>query len=225
MSLSSYWLRFIIPTGLLLVAMIGVVLGYTWWMVGRRWTIPSFEDEIVYGAVAMSVLGIWQLVCFIPGIIALAKRLHDLGRKRLGGCSRCRAAGWGDDRFRRSADRNADSNPEGLICGLKIAMVLLLELGTGVGLLFLICSVVPGSKNENRFGQADHEGQTLAKLWGSFRAFGEIVSSAKTVFLVTSPYFALRLAISFLLELIGLSLVWADTRSVIYGPDRFIVPS
>ena len=34
-------------------------------------------------------------------------------------------------------------------------------------------------------------------------------SATGLVFLATSPYFALRLAVSFLLELIGLSLVWA----------------
>ena len=28
----------------------------------------------------MSVFSFWQLFIFIPGIIALAKRLHDLGR-------------------------------------------------------------------------------------------------------------------------------------------------
>ncbi|MBR20043.1 MAG: hypothetical protein CMA64_07870 [Euryarchaeota archaeon] len=84
-----------------------------------------------------------------------------------------------------------------------------------VGLLFLVCAVVPGSKNENRFGPANHEGQSLAKLWGSFRAFNDSFQRNDLVFLVTFPYFALRLAISFLLELIGLSLVWL-IRSVAF---------
>ena len=70
-----------------------------------------------------------------------------------------------------------------------------------VGTALMLIGENSRSKNENRFGQADHEGQTLAKLWGSFRAFGESHQRNRRVFLATSPYFALRLAVSFLLEL------------------------
>ena len=59
----------------------------------------------------------------------------------------------------------------------------------------------------------------MAKLWGAFRSYGESHQRNRRVFLATSPYFALRLAVSFPLELIGLSLVWA-IRGVVYGPDR-----
>ena len=48
----------------------------------------------------------------------------------------------------------------------------------------------------------------MAKLWGSFRAFGESRQRNERVFWIAIPYFVLRLAISFLLEMIGLSLVW-----------------
>ena len=208
MSLGTFWLRFIIPTGLLLVAMIGVVLGYTWWMVSAV-DDPSFEDEVVYGAVAMSVLGIWQFICYVPVLIALAKRLHDLGQ----------AAWWlltvlfpvGAMVYVVIATATLSDPRDGVE---SLAMVALLSW-IPVGLLFLVCAVVPGSKNENRFGPANHEGQSLAMLWGSFRAFNDSFQRKDLVFLVTFPYFALRLAISFLLELIGLSLVWL-IRSVAF---------
>ena len=86
--------------------------------------------------------------------------------------------------------------------------ILFLVSWAPAGVLTLLCLVIPGSKNENRFGQANDEGQTLAKLWGSFRAFNDSFQRNDIVFLVTSPYFVLRLAISFLLELMGLYLVW-----------------
>ena len=208
MSLGTFWLRFIIPTGVLLVAMIGVVLGYTWWMVSAL-DDPSFEDEVVYGAVAMSVLGIWQLICYVPVLIALAKRLHDLGQ----------AAWWlltvlfpvGAMVYVVIATATLSDPRDGVE---SLGMVALLSW-IPVGLLFLVCAVVPGPKNENRFGPANHEGQSLAKLWGSFRAFNDSFQRNDLVFLVTFPYFALRLAISFLLELIGLSLVWL-IRSVAF---------
>ena len=59
----------------------------------------------------------------------------------------------------------------------------------------------------------------MAKLWGSFRAFDESRKRSGQTFLFTAPYFALRLAISFLLEVIGLSLVW--TIRVLTGAALF----
>ena len=68
----------------------------------------------------------------------------------------------------------------------------------------------------------------LANIWGSFRAFEKSYSGMRpfisahsayatreSIWISTSLYFALRLAISFLLELIGLSLVWLF-RAVAY---------
>ena len=211
MNLSSYWLRFLFPAAALLGAMLVVVLSYTWWMVGAM-DDPKFEEEIVYGAVAMSVFSFWQLVCFIPGIIALAKRLHDLGRTAWWLLAAAAPPVVAMIAFVVAMiEMGDDSNPASfaLFALFEGSGLLMLVSWVPAWLLTLICSVVPGSKNENRFGQADHEGQTLAKLWGSFRAFGESHQRNRTVFLATSPYFALRLAVSFLLELIGLSLVWA----------------
>ncbi len=214
MSLGTIWLRFIVPIGVLLVAMIGVVLGYTWWMVSAV-DDPSFEDEVVFGAVAMSVFSFWALVCFIPALITLAKRLHDLGW----------AAWWllavtalpvlaMIIFVLATMDLSKEFNL-GTYAASGTSGILFLVSWAPAVVLSLLCLVIPGSKNENRFGQANDEGQTLAKLWGSFRAFNDSFQRNDIVFLVTSPYFVLRLAISFLLELMGLSLVWV-IRSVAF---------
>jgi HAE1 family hydrophobic/amphiphilic exporter-1 len=65
-----------------------------------------------------------------------------------------------------------------------------------------------GGTDDNRFGPSADGNLRLAKLWGSFRAFDESRRRSGRLFLLTAPYFALRLAISLLLELIGLTLVW-----------------
>ena len=75
-------------------------------------------------------------------------------------------------------------------------------------------------------GEVDE--QKIASIWGSFRAFEEsyigmrpfisahsAYATRESIWISTSLYFALRLAISFLLELIGLSLVWLF-RAVAY---------
>ena len=78
---------------------------------------------------------------------------------------------------------------------------------------------LPGGAGENRFGPSAQNNPRLAKLWGSFRAFDESRKRSGQTFLFTAPYFALRLAISFLLEVIGLSLVW--TIRVLAGAALF----
>ena len=78
---------------------------------------------------------------------------------------------------------------------------------------------LPGGAGDNRFGPSAENNPRLAKLWGSFRAFDESRKRSGQTFLFTAPYFALRLAISFLLEVIGLSLVW--TIRVLAGAALF----
>ena len=78
---------------------------------------------------------------------------------------------------------------------------------------------LPGGAGDNRFGPSAENNPRLAKLWGSFRAFDESRKRSGQTFLFTAPYFALRLAISFLLEVIGLSLVW--TIRVLTGAALF----
>ena len=80
---------------------------------------------------------------------------------------------------------------------------------------------LPGNSGENRFGRCHPEDQRLAKLWGAFRAFDESRKRSGQTFLFTAPYFALRLAISFLLEVIGLSLVWS-IRMITLHPARHL---
>ena len=207
MSLSSYWLRFVLPAVVLLAVMEVVVLGYTWWMVSAV-DDPKFEEEIVYPAVAMSVFGVWQMVCMIPSLIALAKRLHDLGRTAWWLFAAAASPVVAMIVFVVAAVALGQNFNPGSFSLFGASGLLMLVSWAPAGLLTLLCSVVPGSKNENRFGQADHEGQTLAKLWGSFRVFGESRQRNERVFWIAIPYFVLRLAISFLLEMIGLSLVW-----------------
>ena len=207
MSLRSHWLRFVLPAAALLGAMLVVVLSYTWWMVGAM-DDPKFEEEIVYGAVAMSVFSFWQLVCFIPGIIALAKRLHDLGWTAWWLLAAAAPPVVAMIAFVVAAIALGENFKPETFALFGVSWLLVLVSWAPAGLLTLLCSVVPGSKSENRFGQADQEGQTLAKFWGSFRAFGESHQRNELVFWIAIPYFVLRLAISFLLEMIGLSLVW-----------------
>jgi hydrophobic/amphiphilic exporter-1 (mainly G- bacteria), HAE1 family len=54
----------------------------------------------------------------------------------------------------------------------------------------------------------DPRGETLAELWSSFSAFKESLEGNRMLWLVKLPYVVPRLALSFLLELVGLSLVW-----------------
>ena len=175
LSLSAFWLRFMLPAVVLLGAMIGLSEGYAAWMVSAV-DDPRFEKEINDTSVAYSVLRIWAWVCLVPLIIAWAKRLHDVGM----------SAWW---------------------------------LITIVVPIFV--SFVRGDSELNRYGESNTEDQKLTKLWGSFGAFVNSYKGIKIFFsryripelyyfawVFTSLYFVLRLAISFLLELIGLSLVW-----------------
>ena len=175
LSLSAFWLGFMLPAVVLLGAMIGLSEGYAAWMVSAV-DDPRFEKEINDTSVAYSVLRIWAWVCLVPLIIAWAKRLHDVGM----------SAWW---------------------------------LITIVVPIFV--SFVRGDSELNRYGESNTEDQKLTKLWGSFGAFVNSYKGIKIFFsryripelyyfawVFTSLYFVLRLAISFLLELIGLSLVW-----------------
>ncbi|HJN89459.1 MAG TPA: efflux RND transporter permease subunit [Verrucomicrobiota bacterium] len=79
---------------------------------------------------------------------------------------------------------------------------------------------LPGSVGDNRFGPSAENSPSLAKLWGSFRNYDESRKRIGRLFRYTAPYFALRLIISLLLELIGLSLVWSIrivTGIALYG--------
>ncbi|MEE2614940.1 MAG: efflux RND transporter permease subunit, partial [Verrucomicrobiota bacterium] len=213
LSLSAFWLRFILPAVVLLGAMIGLAEGYTAWMISAV-DDPRFEKEIVsYGLVALSSVSVWQFVCFVPFVIALAKRLHD---------------------FNQSAWWLATLTIPPLLVLVWFGLALIFPVISTViailifpftfiplGIVTLICLIIPGNKVENRYGLSNIEDQSLAKIWGSFKAFENSYKGIKTVFsryripelyrfawVFTSLYFALRLAISFLLELVGLSLVW-----------------
>ena len=145
-SLSTLWLRVILPLVILLVVMIGLVLGYSSWMVSAA-EDPRFEAEISYKDLAYTTFKFWLIVCTWPFLIALIKGFH--GRDDAG---------------------------------------------------------------DKGFGKSTHDDQSLAKLWGSFRAFNESVARNQGIFFfqwIATVYFALRLAISFMLELIGLSFLWS----------------
>ena len=162
-SLSTLWLRILLPMGVLLVLMVGMVLGYTYWMMQDVDDL-QIDENVAYGALAGTVFTVWVAAFAWPLFITLAKRLHDRGK----------SAWW------------------------LLAVFPLFES------LFL-----PGDPGDNRFGPSAPDSQRLAKLWGAFRAFDESRKRSGQTFLFTAPYFALRLAISFLLEVIGLSLVWS----------------
>ena len=145
-SLSTLWLRVILPLVILLVVMIGLVLGYSSWMVSAA-EDPRFEEEISYKDLAYTTLKVWLIVCAWPFLIALIKGLYNRD----------------DAGDKRSEERT-------------------------------------------------HDDQSLAKLWGSFRAFNESIARNQGIFFfqwIATVYFALRLAISFMLELIGLSFLWS----------------
>ena len=162
-SLSTLWLRILLPMGVLLVLMVGMVLGYTYWMMQDVDDL-QIDENVAYGALAGTVFTVWVAAFAWPLFITLAKRLHDRGK----------SAWW------------------------LLAVFPLFES------LFL-----PGDPGDNRFGPSAPDSQRLAKLWGAFRAFDESRKRSGQTFLFTAPYFALRLTISFLLEVIGLSLVWS----------------
>lgn len=125
-------LRVLLPMGVLLAVMIGVVHGYTYWM-ATSVKIPGPPTKIEYAAIALKVLKFGSLACLVPGLAALLKvRLHP----------------------------------------------------------------------------PDPKGETLAGLWSSISAFEQSLKGDRTLWLVKLPYLAPRLALSFLWELVGLTLVW-----------------
>ena len=207
-SLAALWRGILLPMGALLTLMVGAKLGYTYWSM-QDVDDPNILEKISYGAAAMAVVGVWMNVCAWPMFVALAKRLHDLGQ-----------SAWWLLAFL----------PILLpVFALKIIPELLLALGVSVLLLPICCIpaailtilllVIPGGAGDNRYGPSAENNPRLAKLWGSFRAFDESRKRSGQTFLFTAPYFALRLAISFLLEVIGLSLVW--TIRVLTGAALF----
>ena len=207
-SLAALWRGILLPMGALLTLMVGAKLGYTYWSM-QDVDDPDILEKIFYGASAMAVVGVWMNVCAWPMFVALAKRLHDLGQ-----------SAWWLLAFL----------PILLpVFALKIIPELLLALAVSVLLLPICCIpgailtilllVIPGGAGDNRFGPSAENNPRLAKLWGSFRAFDESRKRSGQTFLFTAPYFALRLAISFLLEVIGLSLVW--TIRVLTGAALF----
>ena len=116
-----------------------------------------------------------------------------------------------------------------LVCLIPLIIAWAKRLhDVGMSAWWLITIVVPlfvsfirGDSASNRYGEYSSNERMFAKLWGAFSAFEksfsgmglfiskQITFSFKEILWVpASLYFALRLAISFLLELIGLSLVW-----------------
>ncbi|MDP7048070.1 MAG: efflux RND transporter permease subunit [Verrucomicrobiota bacterium] len=201
-SLSTLWLRIILPIVILLVVMIGLVLGYSWWMVSIS-DDPRFEEEIVYGALALTTLTVCSVAAFVcPLLASLAKRLHDLGQP----------AWWLLAFLPILLPVFALMIIPELYLGLAASVLLLPICCIPGAILTIILLVIPGNSTNNRFGPASYQNQSLAKLWGSFRAFYESMARNQGNFFfqsVAAVYFALRLAISFMLELIGLSFLWS----------------
>ena len=186
-SLSTLWLRILLPMAVLFILMMGTVLGYTYLMIEDFDDLP-FDEENIYNAVKGPVFTVWVTVCAWPFLIALTKRMHD-------------------HNFSLFSTRNLPSYLKfidflpNVLRGPLLMLVIFIPLFAAIFL--------PGNSGENRFGRCRPEDQRLAKLWGSFRTFDESRKRSGQTFLFTAPYFALRLAISFLLEVIGLSLVWS----------------
>ena len=59
-----------------------------------------------------------------------------------------------------------------------------------------------------RFGSKEFVGNSLTETWGSFKDFTRSLKGNKFLLLLISPYLILRLPLSFLLEVLGLNLVW-----------------
>ena len=196
-SLSTLWLRILLPMGVLLVLMVGMVLGYTYWMMQDVDDL-QIDENVAYGALAGTVFTVWVAACAWPLFIALAKRLHDLGQ----------SAWW------LLTFLPIPLAVLVIILSAELFQALLVLTALPVccipgAILTILLLVIPGNSGDNHFGTYAPEKQCLAKLWGAFRAFDESRKRSGQTFLFTAPYFALRLAISFLLEVIGLSLVWS----------------
>ena len=196
-SLAALWRGILLPMGALLTLMVGAKLGYTYWSM-QDVDDPDILEKISYGTSAMAVVGVWMNVCAWPMFVSLAKRLHDLGQ-----------SAWWLLAFL----------PILLPLALAVSVLLLAICCIPAAILTILLLVIPGGAGDNRYGPSAENNPRLAKLWGSFRAFDESRKRSGQTFLFTAPYFALRLAISFLLEVIGLSLVW--TIRVLTGAALF----
>jgi len=185
--LSTLWLRILLPMAVLLVLMMGTVLGYKLNLIENSDDL-LIEVENIYNTSKGIVFTVWATVCAWPFLIALTKRMHDHNFSLF------------STRKLPSYLQFIDSLPN-ILRGPSIMLVIFIPLFAAIFL--------PGNSGENRFGRCHPEDQRLAKLWGAFRAFDESRKRSGQTFLFTAPYFALRLAISFLLEVIGLSLVWS----------------
>ena len=197
-SLAALWRGILLPMGALLTLMVGAKLGYTYWSM-QDVDDPDILEKISYGTSAMAVVGVWMNVCAWPMFVSLAKRLHDLGQ-----------SAWWLLAFL----------PILLPVALAVSVLLLAICCIPAAILTILLLVIPGGAGDNRYGPSAENNPRLAKLWGSFRAFDESRKRSGQTFLFTAPYFALRLAISFLLEVIGLSLVWtirALTGAALFG--------
>ena len=196
-SLAALWRGILLPMGALLTLMVGAKLGYTYWSM-QDVDDPDILEKISYGASAMAVVGVWMNVCAWPMFVSLAKRLHDLGQ-----------SAWWLLAFL----------PILLPVFAPVSVLLLAICCIPAAILTILLLVIPGGAGDNRYGPSAENNPRLAKLWGSFRAFDESRERSGRAFLFTTPYFALRLAVSFLLELTGLSLVW--TIRVLGGAALF----
>ncbi|MDE2641236.1 MAG: efflux RND transporter permease subunit [Verrucomicrobiota bacterium] len=185
--LSTLWLRILLPMAVLLILMMGTVLGYKLNLIENSDDL-LIEVENIYNTSKGIVFTVWATVCAWPFLIALTKRMHDHNFSLF------------STRKLPSYLQFIDSLPN-ILRGPSIMLVIFIPLFAAIFL--------PGNSGENRFGRCHPEDQRLAKLWGAFRAFDESRKRSGQTFLFTAPYFALRLAISFLLEVIGLSLVWS----------------
>ena len=196
-SLSTLWFRILLPMAVLLILMMGTVLGYKLNLIENSDDL-FIEVENIYNTSKGIVFTVWAAVCAWPFLIALTKRMHD-------------------HNFSLFSTRNLPSYLKfidflpNILRGPFVMLVIFIPLFAAIFL--------PGNSGENRFGRCRPEDQRLAKLWGSFRTFDESRERSGRAFLFTAPYFALRLAISFLLEVIGLSLVW--TIRVLAGAALF----
>ena len=61
---------------------------------------------------------------------------------------------------------------------------------------------------KTRLNPDDAKGGKVAELWGSFASFTQSLKGNRKFLPLTLPYFAFRLPLSFLLELVGLTVVW-----------------
>jgi len=126
-------LRVVLPMGLLLAVMVGVVVGYAWWMAGQGPPKPGPAAKPAHLPLVWTPLKYGGWVCAIPLVVAVLK---------------------------------------------------------------------------TRWAPAEPLGGSLAGLWSCHRAFLRDLRFGLGLWWLKLPYLAPRLALSFLLELAGLSVAW-----------------